>query len=100
MIKSSKGLVELDDSSKVEIMADLACIVKSMKEKFGEEDVREAVEYGLKSDEEIALLLLEKMISILRGGGMSKNDIIGGIIAAVIFAMMMAYIIFRLLYVG
>lgn len=31
---------------------------------------------------------------------MSKNDIIGGIIAAVIFAMMMAYIIFRLLYVG
>lgn len=70
MIKSSKGMVELNASSKAEIMADLACIIKLMKEKFGEEDVREAVESGLKSDEDIALLLLEKMISILRG----KNE--------------------------
>ena len=67
MIKSSKGLVEIDDSSNVEIMADLVCIVNSMKEKFGEEDVREAVEFGLKSEKEVELLLLEKLLSILRG---------------------------------
>lgn len=67
MIKSSKGMVDISGSGETEIMADLACIIKTLKEKFGEENVREAVELGTKSDEEVELLLLEKMISSLRG---------------------------------
>lgn len=68
MIKSKNGIVTVNAKSKEELMADLVIIVNSLKEKYGEKDVREAVEFGFKNEEEIILLFFRSILEAASKG--------------------------------
>ena len=52
MIKADKGHTQIE-GNKIDIMCDLSYIIEALKDHFSAEDIKFAVDLGLKSDEEI-----------------------------------------------
>lgn len=73
MINVKNGEVSIK-GSRVELLADLSCIIRALHENFtkvgGKErsrvEIMEAVDYGFLSDEEINEILMKELLEIFR----------------------------------